>query len=72
MEEKDWEFAFGGRVEEDGVIAIGMEATCDAGVGWLLDAETLRGEGNAAVWADAGLRADAPDIRPPRATRGRA
>ena len=72
MEEEKGEFSFGGRVEEEGVIAVGMEAACDASMGWLLDAEAVGGEGNATVWADAGLRAHAPDMRPPRATRWRA
>lgn len=39
MKEDDGEFSFRGRVEKDGVIAIGMEAACDGGVGWLLDAQ---------------------------------
>lgn len=39
MEEDEWEFSLAGRVQENGVIAIGMEAACDAGVGWLLEAE---------------------------------
>ena len=38
MEEEDGEFSFRRGVQEDGVIAIGMEAARDAGVGWLLDA----------------------------------
>ena len=38
MEEDEREFSFGGRVEQDGVIAIGMEVACDAGIGWLFDA----------------------------------
>ena len=54
------------------MIAVGMEAACDAGVGWLLDPQALAGESNAAVWTDAGLGADAPDVRPPRTARRRA
>lgn len=54
------------------MIAIGMEAACDGGVGWLLDAQALGREGHATVRADAGLRAHAPDVRPPRTTRRRA
>jgi hypothetical protein len=46
-----------------------MEAACDAGVWWLLEAQALAGESNATVWSDAGLGADAPEVRPPRATR---
>ena len=72
MKEEDGEFSFRGRVQEDGVIAIGMKAASDAGVGWLLDTQALGCESNATVWADAGLGADAPDVRPPRAARRRA
>ena len=43
MKEDDGEFSSGWRVQEDGVIAIGMEAACDAGVWWLLDAQALAG-----------------------------
>lgn len=68
MEEKEREFSFGGRVQEDRVIAIGMEAASDAGMGWLFDAEPLAGEGDAAVGADAGWGAHAPDVGPPRTT----
>ncbi len=49
MQEKEGEFSFGWRVEEEGVIAIGMEAASDAGLGWLLDAQALGCEGHAAV-----------------------
>ena len=67
MEEKEREFSFGGRVEEDGVIAIGMEAAYDTGVGWLFNAQALAGESDTSVAADTGEGADTPDIRPPGA-----
>ena len=72
MEEEDGEFSFRGRVQEDGVIAIRMEAARDTSVGWLLDAQALGREGNATIWADTGLGANTPDVRPPGAVRRRA
>ena len=72
MKEEDGEFSSGRGVQEEGVIAVGMEAACDASVWWQLDAQALAGESNATIWSDAGLGADAPDVRPPRATRRRA
>ena len=36
-----------------GVIALGIEAACDVGVGWPLDAQALARVGKATVWADA-------------------
>ena len=71
MEEKDGEFSVCWWVQEEGVVPIGMEAACDAGMGRLLDAQALGREGHAAVWADAGLGAHAPDVRPPRTARHR-
>ena len=70
MEEKDGAFVLGRRGEEDGVVAVGIDAAGDHGAGRLFDAQALCGDGDAAVRADAGLRACAPDVRPPRATRG--
>ena len=70
MEEKDGAFVLGWRGEEHGVIAVGMHAPGDAGAGRLFDAQALCGDGDAAVGADVGLRAGAPDVGPPRAARG--
>ena len=70
MEEKDGAFVPGWRGEEDGVIAVGMDAAGDQGAGRLLDAQALCGDGDAAVGTDARLRACAPDVGPPRAARG--
>lgn len=72
MKEDDGEFSSRWGVQQDRVIAIRMEAACDAGIGWLFDAQALGRESNATVWADASLGADAPDVRPPRAARRRA
>ena len=70
MEEQDGAFVLGWRGEEDGVIAVGMDAAGDEGAGRLFDAQALGGDGDASVRADAGLRACAPDVGPPRAGRG--
>jgi hypothetical protein len=35
------------------VIALGIEAACDVGVGWPLDVQALARVGKATVWADA-------------------
>ena len=51
-------------------MAGGMEAQNHFGPWGMFDAETLAADGNAAVGADLDQRADAPNIRPPRATRG--
>jgi len=60
MEEKDGAFVFGRRSEEDGMIAVGMDAAGEQGAGRLLDAEALGGDGDAAAWANPGLRGYAP------------
>jgi hypothetical protein len=60
MKEEDGEFSSGRGVQEEGVIAVGMEAACEASVWRQLDAQALAGESNATVWSDAGLGADAP------------
>src|ERR1035441_1657453 len=52
------------------MMAGGMEAENDFGTRGTLDAEALGADGNAAIRADPEGRADAPNIRPPRATRG--
>jgi hypothetical protein len=53
MEEKDGALVLGRRGEEDGVIAVGMDATGDEGAGRLFDAQALCGDGDASVGADA-------------------
>ena len=70
MEEEDGAFGLFWRSEEDGVVAVGMEASCDEGAGRFFDAEALCGDGDAAIGSDAGLRACAPNVGPPRAARG--
>ena len=70
MKEEDGASGFVWRGEEDGVVAVGMEASGDECAGRFVDAETLGGEGDAAVGADAGLGAGAPDVGPPGAARG--
>ena len=70
MEEKDGAFVLGRRGEEDGVITVGVDAAGDESAGRLLDAQALCGDGDAAIVPDAGLRAYAPDVGPPRAARG--
>ena len=70
MEEEDGAFVLGRRGEEDGVITVGVDAAGDEGAGRLFDAQALCGDSDATVGADAGLRAYAPDVGPPRAARG--
>ena len=48
------------------MIPVGMDAAGEEGAGRLLDAQALCGDGDASVGADAGLRACAPDVGPPR------
>ena len=54
------------------MIAIGMKAACDAVFGALLDAQAPGRRAMRPSAGDAGLGADAPDVRPPWATRRRA
>ena len=69
MEEKDGAFALGRRGEEDGGIAVGMDAAGDDGARRLFEAQALGGDGDATVRVDTCLGACAPDVRPPRAAR---
>ena len=69
MEEKDGAFALGRRGEEDGGIAVGMDAAGDDGARRLLEAQALGGDGDATVRVDTCLGACAPDVRPPRTSR---
>src|SRR2546428_4007007 len=55
---------------ENGAVAVWMEAAGDGGTWGKIDAEALRAAGDAAICADLGLGAHAPDVRPPRATWG--
>ena len=57
---------------QHGVMAAGMEAKHDFGAGRFFEAQALRADGDASVRADFDERAHAPDIIPPRTTRGRA
>ena len=49
MEEEDWAFGLVWRSEEDGVVAVWMEASGDESAGRFFDAEALRGDGDAAI-----------------------
>ena len=57
---------------EDGVIAVGVEATNDSCTGRFVDAQTLAGDGDTTIGIDAGGRTLAPNVGPPRAVRYRA
>jgi len=61
-----------GRCGQDGVVAVGMEATKDDGARGLIDAQTRAAQSDTTVGADSGLGALAPNVGPPRARRGRA
>ena len=69
MQEENGAFLLARLAGEDGVIAIGMKAADDARAGRPRNAQTLAGDGDAAVEIDAGGAALAPDVGPPR-TRG--
>ena len=56
-----------GRVGKDRDISVWVEAAGDAGAAWALDTQTLGADGDAAIGADFGAGALAPDIEPPRA-----
>ena len=70
VEEKDGEMAVGGRMEKDGGVAVGVEAAGDGGAAGALDAEACGTDGDAAVGAEFGLGAEAPDVGPPGAVGG--
>jgi len=55
---------------QDGVVAGGMEAENDLGARGALHTEAEGTDDNAAIGADLNGGADAPNIRPPRASRG--
>ena len=60
----------GGRVAEDGDVAVGVEAVDEAGAGWGLDAQAQGACGDASVGVDFEGRAEAEDAGPPRAFGG--
>lgn len=67
VKERDGELSVFGRVEEDADIAVCVETSCDAGAGRAFDAQALGADGDAAVGADFGTGALAPDAGPPGA-----
>lgn len=67
MEEEYGEFAFCWGREDEGKIAVWVETACYPGVWRLIDAQALGAKRDATVRADAGLGANTPDVRPPRA-----
>ena len=70
VEKEDGELAVGGRMEQGGEVAVWMEATGDRGAAGALDGEALGADGDALVWADFGVGALTPDVRPPRTVWG--
>ena len=67
VEKNGRRFSVCGRVQEDGGVAIGVEAAGDRGATRALDAQALSPDGDALLWVDFGLGAQAPNVRPPRA-----
>src|SRR5271155_3856578 len=57
---------------QDGMMARRMEAQNHFGPPGMFDAEALRADGNAAIGADFDGGANAPNIRPPSTSGGRA
>ena len=70
VEEEGWEFAVGGRQEEDRGIAVWMEAAGNRSAAGPLDMEALRADGDPLIRADFGLGTQAPDVGPPGAVWG--
>lgn len=68
--EERWFLVLVGWRGQDGVMAGGMEAQKHLGAWRTLHAEALGADGNAPIGAHLEGRADAPNIRPPRARRG--
>ncbi len=60
----------GGRVAEDGEVAVWVLAVDEASVGWSGDAQAQGADGDAAVGADFEVGAQAEDLGPPRALWG--
>ena len=56
---------------EDGMMAGGMEAEDDSGTGRVFEAKALTADGDPSIGTDPQRGANAPNIRPPRAMRGR-
>ena len=69
-EEQCWFLLGVGWGGQHGVMAIGVEAKHHFGGRWFFDTQALRADGHAAIAADADEGAHAPDIIPPRTTRG--
>ena len=67
MEQERGDLSVGGRVEQDGDVAIRMKAAGDAGAAGSFDAQALGADGDALIGTDFGWRTLAPDIGPPRA-----
>ena len=72
LEEERGAFTGLGLVGEDADGAVGLEAVKDACAGGHADAQAFVTDGHTSIGADLDRRADAPDVRPPRAARGRA
>ena len=70
MEQEEGFGGVGGRVAEDGDIAVGVEAVDKAGAGWSLDAQAQGACGDASVGMDFESGAQAEDVGPPRAFGG--
>jgi hypothetical protein len=67
VEEEFWSGRFGGRMAENGEVAIGVEAMNKARARRSGDAEAEGADGNAAIVADFEGGALTPNVRPPRA-----
>ena len=70
MEEEKGFGGVGGRVAEDGDVAVGVEAVDEAGAWRGLDAQAQGACGDATVRVDFEGRAEAEDVGPPRALWG--
>ncbi|TNC94765.1 MAG: hypothetical protein FD118_4209 [Rhodocyclaceae bacterium] len=70
LEEERGAFAGFGFVGEDADGAAGLEAVNDPCACGHADAQAFVADGHAAIGADLDGRADAPEVRPPRAARG--
>ena len=70
VEEKDVEVTVGGRMKEDGEVAVGVETAGDGGAAGALDAQACGADGDASIGSDFDLGAEAPDVGPPGAVWG--
>jgi hypothetical protein len=55
LEKKSWGFSVRGRMEEDGSVAVWVEAAGHGRAASALDANTLRADGDALIGTDLGL-----------------